>query len=317
MFPNANFEIKSYSSVLVDEYIMGVLISVLGIFGYYYTYYFVTPPILQKVKIKKLITPIGLLIAGPIAIIFGLILLVPLLSWFWGYYIFLAYIVASAFSILGALKRVTRYSREKERENALLQQQNLESQLSLLKAQINPHFLFNTINNIDVLIETNPKTASQYLNKLSEILRFNLYRVDEDTILLSDEIKYITDFVDLQKIRSFNPEFVHFEVIGNTEDIKIAPMILMTFVENAFKFVSDKTKDKVIEIQIDILSDKIRFTCINEINDKTQYQSDKNSSGLGINTVRQRLNLIYKDQHILDILSNDTHFKVTLEINTK
>lgn len=149
---------------------------------------------------------------------------------------------------------------------AELEKDKVTSQLELLKSQINPHFLFNTLNNIDVLILDEPKKASDYLKKLSEILRFMLYETNTERIPLSMEIDYIKKYLELHKIRTSNDKFVEFEVIGKMENRYIAPMIFIHFVENAFKYATNKKIEKAISIRLDISDNKVSFLCKNHIN---------------------------------------------------
>ncbi|PZR25787.1 MAG: hypothetical protein DI538_27040, partial [Azospira oryzae] len=119
---------------------------------------------------------------------------------------------------------------------------NLQTELALLKAQLNPHFLFNTLNNIDVLIDRSPEKASIYLKKLSDILRFMLYDSHVDVIPLKQELEYISKYIDLQIIRTANAKFVSYKVQHDSLDVEIAPMLFIPFIENAFKHSTDKKK---------------------------------------------------------------------------
>src|ERR1044071_687955 len=113
-------------------------------------------------------------------------------------------------------------------------------ELALIKSQINPHFLFNTINNIDVLIAKDSAKASEYLNKLSGILRYMIYETRNEKISLAGELDYIEKYLELQKIRTANPDYVNFQISGEANNLKIAPMILFPFIENAFKHTENK-----------------------------------------------------------------------------
>ncbi|MEO6520690.1 MAG: sensor histidine kinase [Mucilaginibacter sp.] len=194
----------------------------------------------------------------------------------------------------------------------VLENRNLQTELALLKAQINPHFLFNTLNNIDILIEKNAETASIYLKKLSDLLRFTLYESPAETIPLSREIAGIEQYIDLQKIRTSNANFVKFEVKGNIDELYIAPMIFMPFVENAFKHSTNKKVEDAIEILIDINGDEINFSCVN-VFDNTQALQQPNS-GLGLELINNRLNLFYQGNHQLTISKENNLFSVNLMI---
>jgi len=202
-------------------------------------------------------------------------------------------------------------------ERRVLEKKHLESKnaLLLLQAQINPHFLFNSLNNIDILIEETPKIASEYLKKLSDILRYVLYETKEEETDLSKEIAQIQSYIDLQKIRTNNPKYVNLNIIGQLGDQKIAPMIFIPFVENAFKHSKNKTIDNAIDIQFEISDKNVIMVCKNYF-DSTQIELIK-SEGLGNETIKQRLNLLYPKRHKLLIDKTDHWFNVTLSINLK
>lgn len=198
---------------------------------------------------------------------------------------------------------------------AELEKDKVTSQLELLKSQINPHFLFNTLNNIDVLILDEPKKASDYLKKLSEILRFMLYETNTERIPLSMEIDYIKKYLELHKIRTSNDKFVEFEVIGKMENRYIAPMIFIHFVENAFKYATNKKIEKAISIRLDISDNKVSFLCKNHIN-STDITTPENN-GLGFNLIKQRLDLIYGIHFYLNAKNEDNWYIVNLEIQLR
>ncbi len=124
-----------------------------------------------------------------------------------------------------------------------LEKQNFKSEISLLKNQLNPHFLFNTLNNIDSLIIEQSPNASPALNKLSEIMRYMVYDSEKEWVPLSDELTYIESYVELQKMRMVNANIIQYEVSGEVQNKHIAPMLFISFVENAFKHTSLKDKN--------------------------------------------------------------------------
>jgi len=195
---------------------------------------------------------------------------------------------------------------------AELEKDKITSQLELLKSKINPHFLFNTLNNIDVLIQEKPNKASEYLKKLSEILRFMLYESNEDKIPLNKEIEYIKKYIDLQKIRTSNMDFVKFEINGNADDKCVAPMIFIQFIENAFKYATNKKIENAVNIRFDITGNSLSFYCSNHKNLPDENNQDKN--GLGIDLIKQKLDLIYQKTYKLDIKNEDNRYIVNLEI---
>ena len=196
-----------------------------------------------------------------------------------------------------------------------LEKEKLFAQLELLKAKIDPHFLFNSLNNIDVLIQENPKTASEYLTGLSDILRYVLYETKDDNILLANELEQIKNYVELQKIRTDNARFVNLNIRGELNKQKIAPMIFIPFVENAFKHCKNKSIDNAINIDFDIHSDIIVMTCKNYYN--SNHLEILKNQGLGIETIKQRLNLLYPESYELVIDKSKQWFNVTLSVKLK
>ena len=312
--PSEDRTTLNFLQIVKNYAILNLIIVLIGSFGFYAAYYLITPQILYPSKRSKLILSIIITLIAPLLIIYILSLFSLDIAILSESLLLTSYIIIIPFSIFGTLLKVWNYGRLKEKENALLENKNLETHLALLKTQISPHFLFNTINNIDVLIENDPNTASSYLKKLGDLLRFMLYRVNGiDEILLEDEIECLKKYIDLQKIRSINPNFVNFTITGNPSSKSIVPMILMVFVENAFKYVANKKVENAIEFQLEIFAEKVIFRSKN--NSKRDAKLDNKNSGIGLDSVKQRLDLIYKDKYNLDIKSDDNYFNVILKID--
>ncbi|MGJ1366211.1 sensor histidine kinase [Sphingobacterium spiritivorum] len=189
-------------------------------------------------------------------------------------------------------------------------------ELNELKNQINPHFLFNMLNNIKALTRSNPEAASVVIMKLSEFLRYQLYENNEDKTLLVSEINFLSNFVNLEKIRRDSLSIT----IQNDVDPKILnsifipPNLFTTFVENAVKHsVSVEDTDAYIRIQITLENGRLQFNCKNS---KTAdyHNPDKKNSGLGLNNIKRRLKLLYDRQYQLDISSSDREYIVNLSI---
>jgi len=193
-----------------------------------------------------------------------------------------------------------------------LKEKNYEMEMALIKSQLDPHLLFNTINNIDALILKDTVAASDYLNKLSDIMRFMLYETKPDQILLSKEIEYIEKYIALQKIRTANKDYVHFTITGNVGSKQIAPMIFIPFIENAFKHTNNKKLENAISIGISVKAQKIEFRCENKFDSKPSVQQP--DSGLGNQLIQKRLHLIYPEKHILQVNKTDDLYSVNLTI---
>jgi LytS/YehU family sensor histidine kinase len=193
-----------------------------------------------------------------------------------------------------------------------LKQKNHETEMALVKAQLDPHFLFNTLNNIDVLLMEDATVASNYLNKLSDILRFMLYETKTETILLEKEIEYIGKYIELQKIRTSNLNYINFQVTGTPGIKTIAPMVFIQFIENAFKHTTNKKIDHAINVQIFIEKATIRFVCENKFDSKRKVKQESN--GLGNELIQRRLNLIYPEKHTLELTNHCNLYTVNLTI---
>lgn len=193
----------------------------------------------------------------------------------------------------------------------MLKEKNHQMELALIKSQLDPHLLFNTINNIDSLILKDAIAASDYLNKLSDIMRFVLYETTADKILLSQEIEYIGKYIALQKIRTSNETYVHFAVTGTIDHKHIAPMVFIPFIENAFKHTHNKKLENAITIKIVIEDETIQLICENKYDSKSVTQA---TGGLGNELVQKRLNLIYQGKHTLEVHKTNELYSVHLII---
>lgn len=193
-----------------------------------------------------------------------------------------------------------------------LSRKNFEMQSALIKSQINPHFLFNTINNIDVLISRDAAAASRYLNKLSDILRYMVYQTKAERILLSEELNYLEKYLELQKIRTVNPEYINLKITGEANNQSVAPMIFFPFIENAFKHTENKKNANSIRIKISIKDGQIVFECENSHQESGNKKQD--FGGLGNELIKKRLMLIYPEKHELEIIDENGIYKVRLTL---
>lgn len=193
-----------------------------------------------------------------------------------------------------------------------LKRKHIQTELALLKAQLNPHFLFNTLNNIDNLILINSNAASGYLNKLSGILRFTLYEAHGESIFLKQELDHIQQYIDLQRMRTSNERFICFEVVGQPGELTIAPMLFTPFIENAFKHSTNKKIDQAIDIQLLIAGNRLHFICSNVITESAAVPLTY-KGGLGIELISNRLKLLYPE-HELIISVTDERYIVTLKL---
>lgn len=186
-----------------------------------------------------------------------------------------------------------------------------QAELSFLKAQVNPHFLFNILNNIYTLAITKADNTGPSIMKLSNMMRYLTDEAGDDLVNLQKEIDCITDYIDLQRLRLTQKTLIHFEVAGNTDEKKIAPLILMAFVENVFKYGVSNHKSSNLIIKITIQENTLHFYCENPIHHDKQVTK---RNGIGLENTQKRLQYVYPDRHILVVNNDGKLFKVDLSI---
>jgi two-component system, LytTR family, sensor kinase len=199
-------------------------------------------------------------------------------------------------------------------QKAELEKENLAMELDLLKSKLNPHFLFNTLNNIDSLIQWNPEEASASLLRLSDIMRYLTYETSSEYVELKRETDHINNLIELHRLRVKSPDDIRFNVSGD-QFVMIAPALFVPLIENAFKYASFKGEKP--SVGIDLFSEKgiVRFDILNYFEKYTVNSSPANS-GSGLINLRKRLNLTYPGRYELIIDKGESLYKATLIINT-
>jgi len=193
-----------------------------------------------------------------------------------------------------------------------LENRNLKNELELLKSQINPHFLFNTLNNIDALIHKSPDDASRSLLSLSDMLRYMIYETNTEFVPIEKEIEYLEHYIKLQRLRLREPDFIKLSLSKECQNIKIAPVLFLPFVENAFKYASNEGNLPVININLNCDNSLLVFICTNYYNSNNSEKIQ--SGGVGLENVRRRLELIYPKKHKFSIVDENSVFKVELKL---
>lgn len=203
---------------------------------------------------------------------------------------------------------------EMERRNNQLTKEKLEAELQLLKSQLHPHFLFNALNNIYFLIKKDPDTAAEALAGFSNLLRFQLYEANNETVPLSKEIDYLQQFAEIAQLRKGENFKVNWDLSENIENIKIAPLLLMPLVENAFKHGSNK--NGYIDIQLKIVQQQLQFTIINsKERDKSLGIKGFEEGGIGLANIKKRLQLLYPERHQFSLNDTEDTFTINLILN--
>jgi len=196
-----------------------------------------------------------------------------------------------------------------------LQKEKIETELKALKGQINPHFLFNSMNSIYSLALNRSEKTPEIILKLSDIMRYIIYEANTDFVDLSKEINYLKDYIDLQKLRTDNRASIQFEINGALDNIRVAPLLFFPLVENSFKHgIKGATGKSFVTINLQISDNLVKFIIENNkgITDNVEKKEYK---GIGLDNVKKRLEMTYPDKHELSITNTDDIFKVELTIN--
>jgi hypothetical protein len=210
-----------------------------------------------------------------------------------------------------AIKFYKRWN-EKDFQEQKVQKEKVEAELQMLKTQINPHFLFNTLNSIYVLAMKQSEQTANTVMKLSDILDYILYRIDTPKIAISNEIKIIENYIELEKIRFSNRIDINFTTDLKSQGIQIPPMLIIPFIENAFKHGVAKSIEKSwIKISLKETDGALNILVANS---KTQSKVEDKTGGIGLMNVKKRLSLLYKEKYELNIFEEQMQYTVSLSI---
>jgi len=205
-----------------------------------------------------------------------------------------------------------------DRRSQLLEKEKTENELRFLKSQMNPHFLFNAINSIYVLIRKDPDLAALTLVKFADMLRYQLYECNADEIPIEKEINYLNNYIELEKLRKGQLIQTRYEVGASTCNFSIAPLLIIPFVENAFKYVSScPDKRNFVTVDLNYQDDIFELSVENTMDEDTVIPSVKGWGGIGLGNVRRRLELIYNGRHALEISNTGGIYSVLLTIKIK
>lgn len=193
-----------------------------------------------------------------------------------------------------------------------LEKQRLRSELNQLKSQVNPHFLFNTLNNIHTLTRKDPQKASDILLKLSDLLRYQLYDSTQDHIMLGPDIIFLENFLNLEKIRRDHFSF-DISIEGDVARIAIPPFLFIPFVENAVKHSVDSFNSSRVQIDFKITDKQLLFTCVNSRPDTVQVPA-RQAGGIGLINIQRRLQLLYPEAYSLQITEQANSYLINLSI---
>ena len=223
--------------------------------------------------------------------------------------VYLVVIIVSAFKLLKL--NLNHAEKTKKLETKILEAQLKlkEQELNYLKMQIHPHFLFNTLNTMYGFALKKADETPEMILKLSNLLDYLLYQIDKPFVLLTDEINYIKDYIELEKMRFNDTLDMSFTCDNIPKSVKISPMLLLTFVENGFKHGRLKNSLLTIKMSLSCTTESIFFSMEN-----TSSKSENTNKGIGLQNIRKRLDMLYNNQYLLKIEDAETVFKVNLEL---
>lgn len=194
---------------------------------------------------------------------------------------------------------------------AELKNATIESELNQLKNQINPHFLFNMLNNANVLVKENPQEAAHILSKLNDMLKYQLKETSSDRVLVKDDIRFLTDYLNLEKIRRDNFSFT-ISTEGITDTLTTPPFLFIPFVENAVKHNNDNKNLSYVHLWFKVRNNELHFTCINS--KPTDLPTRQEEGGIGLANISRRLELLYGDRYKLEIDNAEITYTINLYI---
>lgn len=214
-------------------------------------------------------------------------------------------------TVIASMLYITQKWSEQQEQVKNIQINQLQTELKYLRSQINPHFLFNGLNTVYGYIDMGNGQARDMMVQFSDLLRYNLYEADVDMIALEKEVKYLQNYVALQKARSNDNMQGSLKVNYQNGNVKIAPLIFMAFVENDFKYASGADHAiNTINIKLTEEAGRIDFTC-----DNSYDEPETASGGIGLNNAARRLELLYKSKYKLDIKKEQNIYQVHLTLN--
>lgn len=288
----------------------------------YFNFYVLIPNFLSK---KRLLLFVG-------GLLLYLVLLTPIITAAL-YWVFLAFdattlaerlderIIFITFALVAFLSTLFQILSEwlrHERDKRVLEQQKAQSELRFLKSQINPHFLFNTLNNLYALTLKKSDLAPEIVLKLSDMMRYMLYECNEKTVLLEKEINYIRNYLSLEKIRQGDDVDIRFDIEGEVHDQRVAPLLFIPFIENCFKHgVNRQLTDAFVHLKMVVEKEKITMEVTNSKPDIIPGLYNKKPGGIGQKNVRQQLDLLYPKKYTLSTDESPVSYHVNLKIDLK
>ncbi|MCB0735782.1 MAG: histidine kinase, partial [Bacteroidetes bacterium] len=237
--------------------------------------------------------------------------------WEGRYFVPMLLSVSYTMAITMSLKMVKHWY-ERERLTKDLERVTMETELKYLKSQINPHFLFNSLNSLYALTLTKSDKAPELVLKLSDILRYILYDGGEQWVSLEKEVAYLRNYLDLEHIRNGDRLKIQFDINGDIRGKQVAPMLFLTFLENSFKHgIHQKTTEGYVQVTMDVSDEDLHFRIANSKAPKLNGTKPSDVGGIGLENIRKRLNLLYPNRHDLSIADQPDEYVVDLHLDLK
>jgi len=224
---------------------------------------------------------------------------------------FVPVLINLSFVVIGTSIKIYAEWNRNEINKKEIENQKSKTELHFLKHQLSPHFLFNSLNSIYSLSTKKSPNTPEAIITLSELMRYMLYQTDSELVTLKEELEYIQNYLKLQRLRIANNENVVLNINGPVATQKITPLLLISFIENAFKYGTDLRGNTEIKIRIKVQQDKLEFTCVNFIGHR---RDSSESSGIGLINTKERLKLLYPGKHFLKVEEEQNRFVVNLTL---
>lgn len=288
---------------------------------FYATAFFIVPRFLRLKKISILI----------ITLISGFVLInlfESFIDYYWlvgffsteseSYLAYLRYNVGSSFFVLllGLSYALIKSWFQSEKLKRVLYEEKLTTEMAFLKAQINPHFLFNVLNSFYAkALKNDVPELADGIAKLAELMRYMVYETNEDNVALEKEIHHLKKFIQVYQLRIAEDDdvFINFAIKGPVENVKISPMILIPFVENAIKHGVDTKTKSIIDISLEVTQNKLHYKVTNTMH-QAVYGLKDGASGFGLDNLKKRLSILYPNAHILETKEEKGYFISLLEL---
>ncbi|MCK9219566.1 MAG: histidine kinase [Bacteroidales bacterium] len=298
--------------------VMGWFIQLLMALYFYYNFSILIPRFLlrKKIWIYFLMLLFGLIVISGLNVLFMFFIADfmghPHPFHFWRSVFFPVYPMLMAFALSTAIRITLEYF-QNEKQKREIEAEKLSSELAFLKSQVNPHFLFNILNNICSLARKKSDDTENAIIKLSQIMRYMLQDSKVEKVNLEKEVEYLQSYLELQRLRISETVKISFIISGRPELISIEPLLLIPFVENAFKHGVSYLEESEILITLSAQRQKLSFVVENKIIENKEEELKESGSGIGLKNVIRRLDLLYPQKHDLKI--NDQQGKYRVELN--